>query len=146
MNVSSIGGFNPVILFPTTEAKRMTPPTFEKLLSLRKNSESVRKTDWIILALEFEALSLSNSELGSDSDAIAPLISENDKLLLSSFELDSLKLLMIPTLKTRPGKLSGSTSCTATANDSRISITCVSFSGMGKLAVMSSINFRSLLK
>ena len=80
MNVSSIGGFNPAILFPTTEAKRMTPPTFEKLLSLRKNSESVRKTDWIILALEFEALSLSNSELGSDSDAIAPLISENDKL------------------------------------------------------------------
>ena len=139
--LSWIGGSNLFNIVPTTDAAIMMPPTTEKLLSLRKNSESVRNTDWIILVLFLEALILSNSELGSDNDAMASSVSEEkDRLFMSSCELVSSKPLVASALKVRPKKLSGSTSCTATASDSRIKTTCVSFSGIGTLSTTSSID------
>ena len=139
--MSWIGGSSSVSVVSTTDAARTMPPTTEKLLSLRKNSESVRNTDWVILVLFFEALSLLNSELGSDNDAMASSISEEkDRLFMSSCEFVSSKPLVTSALKVRPGKLSGSTSCTATASESRIKTTCVSFLGIGMLSTTSSID------
>ena len=137
--LSWIGGSSSIKVVPTTDAAIMIPPTTEKLLSLRKNSESVRNTDWVILVLFFEALILLNSELGSDNDAMASSVSEEkERLSMSSCELVSSKPLVTSALKVRPRKLSGSTSCTATASDSRIKTTCVSFSGIGMLSTTSS--------
>ena len=138
--LSWIGGSSSVTLVPTTEAARMIPPTTEKLLSLRKNSESVRNTDCVTLVLSFEALVLSNSELGSDNDPMAPSVLEKDRLFMSSCELVPSKPLVTSALKVRPAKWLVSTSCMATANDSRVKTTCVSFSGKGMLSVTSSID------
>ena len=139
--LSWIGGSNPVTLFPTTEAARMIPPTSEKLLFLLRNKESVRNTDWVNRVPFVEALRLKNNELGSDNDAIASSVSEKDKLFMSNCKLVLSKPLVTNKLKGRPAdKRSGSTSCTTTANDSRVKTTCVSFSGMGMLSVTCSID------
>ena len=141
--LSRTGLSTSILVVPTTDAPRMIPPTSE-LFSLRKNSESVRKTDWVILVLFSEPLRLSNSELGSDNDPMASSVSEKDRLLMSSCELVSLKLLLTSALKVRPRKLSSSTSSTATANDRRVKTTFVSFSGIGMLSVTSSVEFLRL--
>lgn len=90
-----------------------------------------------------EALRLSNSELGSDNDAVESSVFENERELVSNCEFASSKPLILA-LKLRPRNIAGSTSCTATPKESKVKMACVSFSGIGMLSDTTSSDSRRL--
>ena len=140
-----MGKLNPVTLVPTTSVAMMTLPTSLKLLSRRKNNESVIKTACVILVV-FDSLDAVNILPGSDKDAVGleDVSSKAWELMCGSW---ALKLNGSPkkTENVLPENSSGRTNLTATTNELCVIIAgSVSVSLTGSCSVMELMERKSL--
>ena len=140
-----MGELNPITLVPTTSVAMTTLPTSLKLLSRRKNNESMIKTACVILVV-FDTPNVVNILPGSDKDAVGlEGVSSKARELMYGSWAPKLNCSPKETENLLPENSSGRTNLAPTANRLCMIIAgSVSVSLTGSRSVMELMECKSL--